>query len=190
MADRNDALEAARRGVEAHQARADREAIRTIRLVEDLKDAADDLDQRLEEWPDPPASSGKLRDRIRSEIGKLEARLDDLVQEIAPNLHHLLGPNLAALLMAEAGGLADLARRASTTVQVLGARRAVLRARKGAKPPKHGVIFLHPKVAEAPRDRRGDNAKQLARLVVLAARADALTGRDVRDEIDDGLGSI
>lgn len=180
---RADAMGQARRAVEDHAARLDVQAVRTSRLLDDLKDAADALDQRLDEWPDPPGPTEELRATLRSEIARLEGRLEDLLGEASPNLLALLGPNLAGRMLAEAGDLEALARLAVTQVQVLGAKRAVLRAKRGAKPPKHGLLFLHPVVGGAPRGERGRRAKDLAALVTLAARADAYTGRDLRDEL-------
>lgn len=187
---RDEALEAARDAVEAHEARPDVRAVRRIRLIDDLQETADRLDQHLREWPDPPGPTRKLRGRIRSEIDRLETALEEELSGAAPNLCHVLGANLAARLIAEAGTLEDLARLASSTVQVLGAKQAVLRAKQGADPPKHGVLFLHPEVASAPPEERGGKAKALAGLVSLAARADAWTGRDLADELNRRLADL
>lgn len=187
---RREAIEAAREGVEAHDRREDVRAVRLHRILEDLRELSESLDQRLAEWDEPPGSTSQLADRVASEIGALESELADRLASAAPNLASLLGPNLAAAMLAEAGGLDELARMPVSRVQVLGARQAVLRAKQGADPPKHGVLFLHPVVGGAPPDRRGDQAKALARLVVTASRADAFTGRDARDELGRALADL
>lgn len=134
--------------------------------------------------PGPPERTRDLLEGVRAEVAHLEERLEATLQEAAPNLLRLLGPNLAGALLSEAGTLDDLARMAATKVQVLGAKRAVLRAKAGGKPPKHGVLFLHPEVAEAEPADRGKAAKDLAARAVLAARADAFTGRDLEGIVE------
>ena len=91
----------------------------------------------------------------------------------APNLHRLLGPELSARLIAQAGGLDRLAHLPASTVQVLGAERAFFEHLRGrAPPPRHGLLFLHPAVQSAPRAQRGKLARALAAKVAIAARLD------------------
>lgn len=187
---RREAIEAAREAIEDRERRDDVQAIRIFRLLEDLRDLAEAIEGRIDGWPHAPGSTEALGDRLRSEIDDLEGRLEERVRSAAPNLASLLGPNLAAAMLAEAGDLDELARMPTSRVQVLGAKEAVLRAKEGADPPKHGVLFLHPVVGGAPPDRRGDQAKALARLVVTAARADAFTGRDAREELAEALAEL
>lgn len=90
-----------------------------------------------------------------------------------PNLTALLGADLAARLVAQAGGLDRLARLPSSTVQVLGAERAFFEHLKGrAPPPRHGLLFLHPAIQSAPRSERGKLARALAGKAAIAARLD------------------
>jgi nucleolar protein 56 len=90
-----------------------------------------------------------------------------------PNLTALLGPELAARLVAQAGGLDRLARLPSSTVQVLGAERAFFEHLRGrAPPPRHGLLFLHPAIQSASRAERGKLARALAGKVAIAARLD------------------
>ncbi|MGA8664593.1 MAG: hypothetical protein WB809_05970, partial [Thermoplasmata archaeon] len=90
-----------------------------------------------------------------------------------PNLCALLGPELAARLVAQAGGLDRLARLPSSTVQVLGAERAFFEHLRGrAPPPRHGLLFVHPALQSAPRGERGKLARALAGKVAIAARMD------------------
>jgi nucleolar protein 56 len=90
-----------------------------------------------------------------------------------PNLTALLGPELAARLVAQAGGLERLARLPSSTVQVLGAERAFFEHLRGrAPPPRHGLLFLHPAIQSASRAERGKLARALAGKVAIAARLD------------------
>ena len=90
-----------------------------------------------------------------------------------PNLSSLLGPELSARIVAQAGGLDRLARLPSSTVQVLGAERAFFEHLRGrAPPPRHGLLFLHPAIQSAPRAERGKLARALAGKVAIAARLD------------------
>jgi nucleolar protein 56 len=121
--------------------------------------------------------------RSYRELGELRRTLDAAVSESAsrrlPNLSALLGPTLAARLVSQAGGLERLARLPSSTVQVLGAERAFFdHLRRGSRPPRHGLLFLHPSVQGAPRSSRGRLARALAGKVAIAARLDE-AGRPV-----------
>ena len=129
-----------------------------------------------------PADPGLVEARRR--LGELyvavaEARraLEDAIAASSPvrtpNLAALLGPELAAKIVAQAGGLERLARLPSSTVQVLGAERAFFEHLRGrAPPPRHGVLFLHPAIQSASRAERGKLARALAGKVAIAARLD------------------
>jgi nucleolar protein 56 len=104
----------------------------------------------------------------------LERSLEAAVPRRAPNLSGLLGPTLAARLIAQAGGLDRLARLPASTVQVLGAERAFFEHLRGrAPPPRHGLLFLHPTVQGAPKRLRGKLARALAGKAAIAARRDS-----------------
>jgi len=110
----------------------------------------------------------------------LEEYLSALAEEIAPNLSEVAGPVLAAKLVEKAGGLRKLAMMPSSTLQLLGAEKAMFRALKsGSKPPKHGLIFQHPLVHASPRRMRGRSARALAAKLSIAARADAFSGKPI-----------
>lgn len=119
----------------------------------------------------------------------LEEHLSALAEETTPNLAEVAGPVLAARLVEKAGGLRKLAMMPSSTVQLLGAEKAMFRALKsGSKPPKHGLIFQHPFVHSSPRRMRGRSARFLAAKLSIAARADAFSGaplgHQLRKELD------
>ncbi|HLM90662.1 MAG TPA: hypothetical protein VK424_01210 [Thermoplasmata archaeon] len=118
----------------------------------------------------------RLAELYRS-IEETRTELTRAVEESAPNrtpnLCALLGPELAARLVAQAGGLDRLARLPSSTVQVLGAERAFFEHLRGrAPPPRHGLLFVHPALQSAPRGERGKLARALAGKVAIAARLD------------------
>ncbi len=114
--------------------------------------------------------------------------IDEAMKEVAPNIRELVGPLLGARLIALAGGLEKLARLPASTIQVLGAEKALFRAlRTGGKPPKHGVIFQFPYIHRSPRWQRGKIARALACKLAIAARIDAFTGefkgRELKEEL-------
>src|SRR5437899_5528460 len=114
----------------------------------------------------------------------IEAYVERSARELAPNVSAIAGPILAARLVSLAGGVEDLARAPSGTVQLLGAERALFRhLRTGSRPPKHGVLFQHPWVHGAPPWQRGAIARAFAAKISLAARADAYTKRTIGPEL-------
>ncbi|PSN84820.1 hypothetical protein B9Q02_08660 [Candidatus Marsarchaeota G1 archaeon BE_D] len=114
----------------------------------------------------------------------LTSYIDRLMADVAPNLRGFAGPLLGARLIALAGSLEKLAKFPSSTVQVLGAEKALFRAiRKGAKPPKHGVIFQDPVIHTAPKWQRGKIARAYAGKLSIAARLDFYGGEDLSDKL-------
>ncbi len=104
--------------------------------------------------------------------------------ERTPNLASLLGPELAARLVAQAGGLDRLARLPASTIQVLGAEKAFFEHLRGrAPPPRHGLLFLHPAIQTASRSDRGRLARALAGKVAIAARLDR-AGAGIRPDLE------
>ena len=119
----------------------------------------------------------------------LEAYLEKSCKEIIPNVSAVAGEVLGARLLAQAGGLEKLARLPSSTVQVLGAEKALFRHLKGGgRAPKFGVLFAHPLVQNADYDRRGKVARLIAAKISLAARTDFYskknTGSAFRKELE------
>ncbi|MEM1645141.1 MAG: C/D box methylation guide ribonucleoprotein complex aNOP56 subunit [Ignisphaera sp.] len=115
---------------------------------------------------------------------KLTNYIDQVMKEVAPNFTALVGPLLGARLLSLAGSLEELAKLPASTVQVLGAEKALFRAlRTGGKPPKHGVIFQFPEIRKAPKWQRGKIARALATKLAIAARIDFFTGRYVGEEL-------
>jgi nucleolar protein 56 len=121
---------------------------------------------------------------------KLELYISSLAVEVAPNLSEVAGTILAAKLMEKAGGIKNLAMKPSSTIQVLGAEKALYRSKKsGSRPPKHGLIFQHPYIHSKPKKARGHLARVLAGKLAIAARADAFSGSSIgvqlRKELDE-----
>jgi nucleolar protein 56 len=121
---------------------------------------------------------------LYKERERLNEYITALAKEIAPNVTYLAGPVLGAKLIEKAGGLRRMAMMPASTIQVLGAEKAMFRALKSnAKPPKHGLLFQHPHVHGAKKDRRGSRARALAAKLAIAARADLLSGDFIADKL-------
>jgi len=119
---------------------------------------------------------------------KLSQYIDEAMVEVAPNVRELVGPLLGARLIMLAGGLMRLALLPASTIQVLGAEKALFRAlRTGSRPPKHGVIFQFPEIFRAPRWQRGKIARALAAKLAIAAKADAFTGNFIAPRLKEDL---
>jgi nucleolar protein 56 len=112
----------------------------------------------------------------------MESYVEKTMEEVAPNTKAVAGALLGARLIAIAGSLQNLAMRPASTIQVLGAEKALFRSLKtGARPPKHGLIFQHALLHDAKRWQRGKIARVIAGKLAIAARADAFGGRYVGD---------
>jgi nucleolar protein 56 len=111
---------------------------------------------------------------LYSKRRELEDYVSIVMYRIAPNITSLVGPLVGARLISLAGSLKDLARKPSSTLQILGAEKALFRSLKtGAAPPKHGVIFQVPEIHSAPYWQRGKIARALSGKLSIAARIDA-----------------
>ncbi len=118
----------------------------------------------------------------------MENYIETAMGEIAPNIRTLTGPLLGARLIALAGGLQNLAKMPASTIQVLGAEKALFRALKsGSRPPKHGIIFQHSLFHEVKRWQRGKVARALAGKLAIAARIDAFRGSHAGDKLKGAL---
>ena len=118
-------------------------------------------------------------------MNRHEKYLDDVCEEVCPNLRYLVGAKIAGKLISGAGGLQKLAVMPASTVQVLGAEKALFKhlKNKSISPPKHGIIFQHASISTSPKRVRGKIARALAAKIALAVKADAYTKRFIAPEI-------
>jgi len=94
---------------------------------------------------------------------------------IAPNLTVLVGELVGARLIAHAGSLINLAKHPASTVQILGAEKALFRAIKAKKAtPKYGVIYNASFVGKSSTKNKGKASRILANKAALSCRVDAL----------------
>jgi len=137
-----------------------------------------------------PEDEERVKDVAREGLRliKLKREQENYIKELmsaeAPNLSAIAGPILGAKLIALAGGLEKLARLPASTIQVLGAEKALFRFfRTGRGAPKHGIIFQHPYVHGSPRWQRGKIARLLAAKIAIAARIDYFSREDRSSEL-------
>lgn len=103
----------------------------------------------------------------------LEKHIQEEMQNVAPNLSAILGTAVGARILARAGSIKNLATMPASTIQVLGAEKALFRSLKtGSQPPKHGLLFQHALVHAAPRWQRGKIARAVAGKAAIASRVD------------------
>ncbi|KAI0052592.1 Nop domain-containing protein [Auriscalpium vulgare] len=102
---------------------------------------------------------------------------------IAPNLTALVGELVGARLISHAGSLLSLAKHPASTIQILGAEKALFRALKTKHDtPKYGLIYHASLVGQAPPKLKGKMARMVATKTALSVRVDALTDADGKSE--------
>jgi nucleolar protein 56 len=132
-----------------------------------------------------------MRERSKGALGTVAAEIEHMentrtilarevssrANDVMPNTSALIGGLVAARLMSHAGGLLSLSRLPASAIQVLGARSALFSHLKTRSPcPKHGIIFQHRRVHNAPREVRGRVARVLSCKLAIAARLDYFSG--------------
>jgi nucleolar protein 58 len=105
------------------------------------------------------------------------------MQALAPNLTALVGELVGARLIAHAGSLMNLAKSPGSTIQILGAEKALFRALKTKKDtPKYGLIYHASLIGQATGKNKGKIARMLAAKSALGMRIDALSTWGVSSE--------
>jgi len=113
-----------------------------------------------------------------------EAYLKKLMQKYCPNLLELAGVTIGAKFFEHAKSLKKLALLPSSTIQLLGAEKALFRhILTGAKSPKYGVLFAHPLVQKARPKDKGMVARTLASKISIAVRVDFFKGKAIGKEL-------
>nr|CCC92142.1 putative nucleolar protein [Trypanosoma congolense IL3000] len=123
----------------------------------------------------------------------LQQYLVDKMMLVAPNLTELMGQNIGAKLISKAGSLTNLAKSPASTIQILGAEKALFRALKKRKgnTPKYGLIFHSSFIQRASKEHRGKISRYLANKAALACRIDCFMdappqvfGEKLREQVE------
>ena len=110
--------------------------------------------------------------------------LDNLMSKLCPNLAAITGSLIGAKLIHLAGSLKKMVEMPASTIQLLGAEKALFRhMRTHAKPPKHGIILQHPLLAKAKKEYRGKVARTLADKISIAVKVDYFKGEFIGDKL-------
>jgi nucleolar protein 56 len=118
----------------------------------------------------------------------LSNSVENLMEILAPNLKNILTAIIGARLIAKAGTLLKLSQMPSSTIQIIGAEKALFRALKtGSRPPKHGLLFQHPSVNSAPKWQRGKIARALSSKIAIAVRIDVYRNASLDSSLLDQL---
>jgi nucleolar protein 56 len=104
---------------------------------------------------------------------QLQNYLKDQMNNVAPNLTELLGESVGARLMTHAGGLNNLAKLPASTIQILGAEKALFRALKTkSSTPKYGLLFNSSFISRATTQRKGKISRLLSNACAKSSRLD------------------
>lgn len=114
---------------------------------------------------------------------------------IAPNLATLIGETVGARLISHAGSLTNLAKYPASTVQILGAEKALFRALKTrGNTPKYGLIFHSSYIGRAGPKNKGRISRYVANKCSLASRIDCFSdlptnifGQKLKEQVEDRL---
>jgi len=119
---------------------------------------------------------------IQEYRAQLYEYLKNRMVAIAPNLTILVGELVGARLIAHAGSLMNLAKHPASTVQILGAEKALFKALKTKHDtPKYGLIYHAQMVGQASTKLKGKVSRMLAAKAALACRVDALAEESKTD---------
>uniref|UniRef100_A0A8C8A0Y7 Nucleolar protein 56 n=1 Tax=Oryzias sinensis TaxID=183150 RepID=A0A8C8A0Y7_9TELE len=125
----------------------------------------------------------------------LQEYLRSKMSQVAPNLAALIGEVVGARLISHAGSLTNLAKYPASTVQILGAEKALFRALKTrGNTPKYGLIFHSTFIGRAAAKNKGRISRYLANKCTIASRIDCFSelptsvfGDKLREQVEERL---
>ncbi|XP_012535420.1 nucleolar protein 56 [Monomorium pharaonis] len=199
---------------------------KVTQIIKDRKEMTDEKEEKLVEVVQDDARAKNIVRAAKSSMG-IDISLDDLknvgifaarviamaeyrkrmseylttkMKDVAPNLATLIGDQVGARLIAHAGSLTNLAKAPASTVQILGAEKALFRAlknRKKSNTPKYGLLFHSTFIGRAGHKNKGRIARYLANKCSIASRIDCFRdermhqtkvfGEKLRQQVEDRL---
>lgn len=194
---------------------------KVARLIKNRKELTDEKLEALEEVVMDSAKAQAIIDASKSSMGmdispvdllniemfasrvialadyrkQLSEYLRSKMAGVAPNLATLIGDQVGARLIAHAGSLTNLAKYPASTVQILGAEKALFRALKTrGNTPKYGLLFHSTFIGRAGTKNKGRISRYLANKCSIASRIDCFTdiptnifGEKLRQQVEDRL---
>jgi len=113
-----------------------------------------------------------------------EKYLEQIMKTNCPNLSAVAGFLIGAKLIAMAGSLRNMVVMPASTIQLLGAEKALFRHMiTGAKSPRHGIIVNHPLISGKPQSEHGKRARALADKISLAVKIDYFKGEFIGEKL-------
>ncbi|MBI5065041.1 hypothetical protein HZA97_02285 [Candidatus Woesearchaeota archaeon] len=114
---------------------------------------------------------------------ELEKYLEKLLEDFCPNIRAIAGNTITCLMIEQMGSLKKLMGMPASTIQILGAEKALFRHLKGeGRSPKFGFLYGHELVKKS-RDNKGKVAKLLADKISIAAKIDYFKGKFIGDKL-------
>ncbi len=175
-------LKKTKREIEEKLAGKEVHIIKAVNVISDLESIINLMKEGIEDWkkrsPEKAAQKQlellkKNLEIIESEKKELENYIENDMTEELPNFANIAGNILGAKLLAEAGSKKRLAFLPASTIQLLGAEKALFNhLKKNGSCPKHGHIFNHPLIQKLPKNKRGKASRILAGKLSLAAKLD------------------
>lgn len=198
-------ITAAEQSIREQYSKKDAELLQMVRTLDEIDTVINLLSERAAEWYliRHPSFSRKyrripahaliksIREKNKGSLGSVAAEIERITETrvalakevsarantVLPNTSALIGGLVAARLLSQAGGLLALSRLPGSAIQVLGARTALFSHIRTRSPcPKHGIIFQHRRIHNAPREVRGKVSRVLAGKLAIAARLDYFRG--------------
>ncbi|KAK7601671.1 hypothetical protein V9T40_009112 [Parthenolecanium corni] len=194
---------------------------KAVQFVGNRKELSEEKLEQLEEIVMDSAKAQAILDAARSSMGmdispidlenilKFTHRIIGLVgcrnsvsdylknnmSSVAPNLSALLGEQVGARLISHAGSLTNLAKYPASTVQILGAEKALFRALKTrSNTPKYGILFNSSFIGRASMPNKGRISRFLANKCSIASRIDCFAesnanifGEKLKQQVEDRL---
>ncbi len=123
-----------------------------------------------------------------TERKNLEKYIEKKCKEVIPNMTAIIGAEQASRILAHAGSTVKLAKFPSSTIQILGAEKALFRyLHNVGTSPKHGIIFNTAYIQRSPKDARGKIARILASKLSLASKIDHYKGDYIGDKLKEDM---
>lgn len=194
---------------------------KVVQIVKNRKELTDDMFDSIEQIVMDSAKTKAIYDASKSSMGMdispidliniqlFAARVIDMfdyrksmheylkskIDQVAPNLAALIGDQVAARLISHAGSLTNLAKYPASTIQILGAEKALFRALKTrSNTPKYGLIFHSTFIGRAGTTNKGRISRYLANKCAIASRIDCFSeiptkvfGDSLHKQVEDRL---
>lgn len=194
---------------------------KVVKITKNRKEMTDDLVTQIEEVVMDSAKAQAVIDASKSSMGmdispidliniqmfasrvidmfdyrkRLHEYLHSKIDQVAPNLSGLIGDQVAARLISHAGSLTNLAKYPASTIQILGAEKALFRALKTkSNTPKYGLIFHSSFIGRAATANKGRISRYLANKCAIASRIDCFAetptnvfGDILKNQVEDRL---